>query len=339
MRRLLRVAAVVGTFLAVAPTTALADAPDRTGWWYTEAVGGSALPATTAADDLHVANNPSGPLAFAALGYHVASFSSATLTLHLVAGSEVGTPVVEACPTTDDTWKAGGDQPSDTAPTYTCAGRSVKAVVGSDSDGTTLTFRLDATQEDSPGVVSLAVVPVAGTATPFSFDVAKPSTTSLAVEPEAMAAPPVTSEPGTGVLLPADGSGTANLPGGSLSSGTPPLSTGSVPVTAPLTAGAVSPPATAPVLPSVTSPGLINSAVKTLALADERAKRAAVVLLVALAACVGYLTGNDRTAPLRLIGGRALRLTGGVPVPSDDAPVRGIGRFARPRAAAPRKLL
>src|SRR3954470_14449988 len=168
---------------------ALADAPSRTGWWNAATAGGVALPQpTTGADDLHVSQGASGPAALAAVAYDLlGTLSDATLVLKVAPSSAVGTVAVAACPTTDATWKAGGDQPIDAAPKYDCA-HGVPGVTA--ADGTTVTFLLDAGQQAVTGGLSLALVPQDG-ATPFSVDFAKPDASSLSAVVET----PAVSEP------------------------------------------------------------------------------------------------------------------------------------------------
>nr|MDP9164550.1 hypothetical protein [Actinomycetota bacterium] len=185
MRRWL---AGLGVVLAVSSgltASARADASSRSGWWNTATVSGTALPSTTAPQDLHIGRAAAESLAFAAVSFHTESYRSATLVLHVVAGSEVGTPSVLACPTRDEAWPSGGDQPIGTAPSYDCAGRAVSAVVGADSVGTTLTFLLDPSLELAPGTTSLALVPATGAFTPFALDLAAADSRSLTVVPVA----------------------------------------------------------------------------------------------------------------------------------------------------------
>src|SRR6476659_7005714 len=144
-----RVCAVLAGAVALSAAlggAALADAPSRTGWWNAATAGGVALPQpTTGTDDLHVSQGPSGSAAFAAVAYDLSgTLTDATLVLKIVPTSAVGTVDVAACPTKDNAWKAGGNQPIDTAPAYDCAG-GVPGLVA--ADGTKVTFLLDARQQ------------------------------------------------------------------------------------------------------------------------------------------------------------------------------------------------
>lgn len=325
-RRMVVVVLTAGLWLVGSGASAWAQAPVRTGWWNTATVSGNALPSTTSPGNLRVSGGPSGSLAYAALSYHVPTYASATLTLHAVAGTEIGTPVVLACPTQNDSWPAGGDQPIQAAPAFDCAGRSVTAVVGSDSLGTTLTFLLDPSQQTAPGITSLAIVP-GQASTAFSLDLAMPDAHSLdvaAVSP----APAPTPVP---TVTAAAGS---EPPGGQ----TPPLPlTGqATPVSVPI--GVAPAPSVAATVPPVISPASaaslpVNSAGPRPG-TGQPGRRDAAVLLALLAGAFAYLLVEHRSMPPQLIGGRARAMTPTEP----DGPVRGIGRFARVRAVPAKGL-
>src|SRR4051812_21136560 len=137
-------AAVIATW----PQPANADAPVQTGWWNTVSGGGSAAPSpTTPPGGLRVATAPGQTLAYSAVAYALPADATATLELK-VAGSPQGTPVIEACPTKDASWKAGDNQSSDGAPAYDC---TLRSYVGSlSADNTTLTFLVDSSAETIP---------------------------------------------------------------------------------------------------------------------------------------------------------------------------------------------
>ena len=346
MTRLTRAVPVALALLVAASWPAGAQSPDRTGWWSTTSVGGTvlplpALPTTTPADGLHIANGPTGMLAFAAVSYHPEPFSTATLVLHLTASSLVGTPLVQACPTTTDTWPSGGNQAAASAPAFSCAGRSTPGLLGTDSTGKILTFLLDATQQSGPGVVSLAIVPLASSTAPFSFDLAKPTTSSFVGTPvrQAPAAVPATAAaPVAASPQPAAVSPVAELPGGPVITDLPVPAEPSVPVPAIAPAPAAASPAPVDQL-QVAEPRLVPTAARVGLRSDERARQASLLLLAALIGGLGYLIGHNQDVPLRLIGGRAVRPTPGDLLLADaDAPVGGLGRFARPRPTAARKL-
>src|SRR4051794_18953460 len=116
--------------LATWPSPASADAPVRTAWWNTASGGGQSAPAPTAADGgLHIAVAPGQILAFGAVLYALPADATATLELKV---SAEGTPVLQACPTKNASWKEGGNQPSDAAPAYDCSARSYTGSVSAD---------------------------------------------------------------------------------------------------------------------------------------------------------------------------------------------------------------
>jgi hypothetical protein len=332
VRRPLAAALLVAVGLLGLAPAAHAQSAARTGWWNTATVSGTALPSTTAPDELHLAQGPAGQLAFAAVSYAGLSYASAELVLHVAAGSQVGTPHVVACPTRDDTWKAGGDQPIDAAPAYDCAGRSASAVVGADKAGTTLTFLLDPTLQLAPGTTSLAVVPALGSA-PFSLDLTAPNARSLSVvpvsapvgvSPAPSAAPP--SQAATDASPPPAGPGFAPGPGQA------PFLTGPLSaVPAPAVAASALPPVVAAGQAPVSS-----VPVASVRLSTSTGRREAAVLLVAVVGALGYVVAQHRREPLALLGGRARAAD---PPVGAAGPARGIGRFARPRTTAARRLL
>jgi hypothetical protein len=309
---------------------ASADAPSKAGWWNGATANGIALPMpTTSAGDLHVAQGPSSPLAYAAVGYDLAGqgVDSATLQLKVTANSTVATIDVMACPTKDASWKAGDDQPIDSAPAYDCSAGS-KGIVS--ADGATVTFLLDSGQLLGGTAYSLAIVPRAGS-TPFSVDFTKPGPTSLATEAapttEAAAPPaaPVAAAP------PAPKTGTTV---------TPPLSAAVVPV-APqvaLPAPAVAVPLTPAPAPAVApaAPQVAAAAARPATPVSNRARYAAGTGLALLAGFLVWAFQQSSPEP-RLLGGLA-RKAGPAAVAVDSTP-RGIGRFATMRTSAPRPLL
>jgi hypothetical protein len=315
-----------GLWLVGSGTSANAQAPVRTGWWNTATVSGNALPSTTSPGNLRVSGGPSGSMAYAALSYHVPTYASATLTLHAVAGTEIGTPVVLACPTQTDTWPAGGDQPIQAAPAFDCAGRSVTAVVGSDSLGTTLTFLLDPSQQVAPGVTSLAIVP-GEASTAFSLDLAVPDEHSLnvaAVSPS----PAPTQEPTVRATAGSAPPRSQALP--------PPFTGQATPLSA--QSGVAPTPSVVATVPPVILPesaaSLPVSSAGPGSGTSQPVRRDAAVLLGLLAGAFAYLLVQHRSAPPQLIGGRARAMTPTEP----EGPARGIGRFARVRSAPARGL-
>lgn len=345
--RLALPAALACAVVLVPVTAAAAAEPERTGWWNRLSGGGMSLPQpTTQAGDLRVASGPDAPSAFSALLYTAPGSVDATLDVAVRQGSTIGTPEVVACPTTTTDWPEGENLPYDTAPGYDCeAGLAFGSL---SEDGGTLSFLLDVTTQIEPGVWSLALVPQPGSTTGlFSIDLQKPAPDAFVAAPADLPedpAPP--SDGGSGATgggsgEPADpmlptavdplaGSGSADLPplvaGGESAALPPPAAPG------PAVASGV--PQAAPPLFRTSPAGVVE---------DLGAGRRLLALLVLAggSAAVGYAAGQQRPGP-RLLGGRArlgttpalAAATGG----SAEERPRGIGRFAKARDAAPRRL-
>lgn len=340
--------------VATWPSAASADPAVRTGWWNTVSGGGQSAPSPTAPDGgLHVAVAPGQVLAYGAVLYSLPKDATATLELKL---SAQGTPVLLACPTKTDNWKEGGDQPSSDAPAYDCTARSYIGNVS--ADGATVTFFIDGSTETTPGQLSLAIVPhmthdaPAGVGTelpvdatqPFSVDIAKPDVSSLTVT-----SLPVTPTGGGGGTTPPPatdpataGTGTSSSTGGTSTGGQvpPTLTTGPPAQTAPVDAP---PQVAAPVTPTTT--GAVAPAAAALPKVDDTAHNVALALLVLVAmAVISSGTQTMQRAP-RLLGGAGRHAAGAAaaaPVAvamAAPVAVRGLGRFAKERVAAPRPLV
>lgn len=180
------------------PSTAYATTLQRVGWWNTASANGSAAPSpTTPAGGMRVAAGPlvSGApvavpqapaiLAYGAVLYALPEGHDATLRLK-IAGTAQGTPQLAACPTANDSWAGGDDQPASAEPAYDCSAQHFAGTVS--SDGTTVSFTIASPFETAPGVVSLAIVPdPASTAlpsgsSPFAVDIEPPDASSFAAK-------------------------------------------------------------------------------------------------------------------------------------------------------------
>jgi 2-oxoglutarate dehydrogenase E2 component (dihydrolipoamide succinyltransferase) len=322
--RTLGVASVLAVALA---GTAYADAPAKSGWWNAATANGIALPLpTTAAGNLHVSQGPSGPASYAAVAYNLTGqdVAAATLQLKIAANSSVGTVDVYACPTKDVAWKAGDNQPYDTAPAYDCALGS-KGIPN--ADGTAMTFLLDAGQLLGGIGFSLAIVPNS-TATPFTIDFVKPDATSLATELAPVAEAP--AEPAPAAAVPPQ-TGT---------SGTAPLSSVVAPVApvVPMQEPAVAVPAQPAPAPAVApvAPAPVAAAAEPIPVSN-RERYAAGTGLALLAGFLVWAFQQSNPQP-RLLGGMARKAGPEAAVLVDAAP-RGIGRFATLRTAPARRLV
>lgn len=353
MSRLRRLA--VPGALAVAATaacpagTAWAEstpAVERTAWFSAASGGGLAAPQPgTAEGDLRVAR-AAQTQAFGTLLYR-GEGARAALDLQLRDGAGAGTPEVVACPTVAADWADGGNQPMDAAPEVDCARALAYGILS--EDGLTLSFGLDSAFEVEPGTWSIALVPapsavVAGpppkAPLPFTTDLQRPEIGAFVLT-EAFSLP-VTPDPVS--EAPPDDGATTGGSGTAVSDGFAalPADSGSAPAAAldPAVAPPVAPPAASSPLPvTLAQPVVLRQAAQA---GDDDAGRRLLALL-ALAggsAAVGYAAGQQRPGP-RLIGGRAglgaPAAVAATTAPGTDRP-RGIGRFARERDGAPRRL-
>lgn len=326
---LLRVVLAVAIVAGPAAGIAAADASQRSAWWNTVSGPGMAAPQPTTADgDLHVSQGPAAPLAFAALMYAGSDAPSVRLVLKLREEREVGTPLVLACPTTTVEWEAGGNQPAEAAPEYDCANPAQGAL---SEDGTSMSFALDERQQITPGTWSIALVPQPGGRAPFSLDFVAPDQTAFTpAESPRQDTPPATDDvvdSGPPAPPPSFDSPFESAP----PADPPPVAE------APLVQAPETTPGTA--VPTVTPAGGAASSGSRHVTSGERLL--ALLTLFAGTALVGHSVQQERHTP-HLLGGRARTLT--VPLPDADlhpAPherPRGIGRFARMRTEAPRRL-
>ncbi|HET6873181.1 MAG TPA: hypothetical protein VFH70_00285 [Acidimicrobiales bacterium] len=300
-----------------------------------------------------------------------------SLKLTIPSSSSVGTVAVSACPTTSN-WKPGANQPPKSAPGYSCKGRQAdgKATAadetwaipaswasGADvsvalipSPGTTSPFSISYNQPTAASVTLEApaapgsVRPVSEPAVPFS-----PSPSGLGSTSSGVPASPAPVSPASGSAVSASGSPAAAPSLGSLGSGS--AASGSNTPSNSGTSGAPASAAPGGGTPVSTSHG-------------RGGRIMAFVLLVGLAvALFGLSAQSDR--PPQLLGPLGARPAGArsgfggsrtrqvafaaaaevdpyqqvdparpaaTPVVVAAAPVRGIGRFARPRLAPPKRL-
>jgi hypothetical protein len=360
-----RLAALTAVALVAVPVGAAsaAEPPERTAWWSAASGGGLAVPQpSTEEGDLRV-TRAVDTQAFAAVHYVTDEDAfSATLVLALREGRTVGMPDVVACPTVGTDWPAGGNQPLENAPDVDCnAGISFGTV---SEDATSITFTLDVTQQAEPGVWSMALVPQPEGTVPFSIDFVAPDASAFQADGGASfglpAPPPAPADDSASTSTGGDtgtttGSGSAALSSGFLGASPPAGSFDTSPMP-PLVAdsgaaaesiGSVNDPVVAGAQPA-TQPQTARRVAADPASGWDSARLAALLGLVALAALIGRASGQT-PPPLRLLGGRArvvaldlstAAVTAGTAaaVPLAGERARGIGRFARPRDAAPRRL-
>lgn len=334
---------------------AAAAEPERTGWWNRVSAGGVVLPQPTAQPgDLRVAAGPDAPTAYAAVLYSAPDSPGATLDLEV--RSRSGTAEVVACPTELTEWPEGPNQPYDKAPAFNC---EVGSALGALSeDGKTLSFTLDTTTQTEPGVWSLALVPQPEAQQIFTLDIAEPGPQAFQPDP-----PDTSSDTGSDTSFdsstdapPPDTSGSSGGTGEAFTPGAfeapPTFDTGvaeaplvaagaDVPLPEPEPATAPEPAVAAGAAP-VATPLLLARPAGVVEDLTAGRRLLALLVLAGGSAAVGYAAGQQRPGP-RLIGGRSRAVLPGAvpalsgPAPAEDRP-RGIGRFAKDRDAAPRRL-
>ena len=210
--------------LGALSTTADAAPALRVGWWNTATANGTAAPSpTTPTGGMRVAAGtgtsqtqvpgtvPSTQVAaYGALLYELPEGATATLVLKLAQAAQ-GTPLVVACPTHDIAWTAGDDQPAP-GPAYNCDSQHYPGTVA--ADGLSITFKLTAQFESTPGQLSIAIVPDLSNpalptgAAPFAIDVNPPDPAaftpnqlpaSSSSQPEPFV-PPLSNPPDSGTV-------------------------------------------------------------------------------------------------------------------------------------------
>lgn len=374
MRSRVRVALRVGAALLVLAGVPLvwfgdaaAEAPDRVGWWF-KANQNPLLPPVAPPNvppgGLYVANDPSGPAGISALRYFSEGTEAATLTLQVDPSATARELAIVACPATGPWDPAAGGEFA-RAPTDAC---DTTAVPGTPAaDGSTVTWELSSAFGDGTGGFDVVLKPTPGNVEPFQVPFKPPDDTSFTPSSGGSSESTFEFSDGGGAAAfdssTFDGStfggSTFDTPafdggfstpsfdsGGSFDVGAPP-DVGAPSAGGELGAGAgdesvaltTRPPAKVPAVPTP----------------DTTAERiTAVVLLLAMAAGLWWLSTKPLPSP-RLLGGLrvgapdgaavvpavAAPAAGGVPLVADVAqPVRnrGIGRFARARTAPPTRL-
>lgn len=351
---------LVATGAVLSPASA--DSPVKVGWWNFASGGGQAAPAPdTSAGGLRVGVSSSQMLAFGAVEYSLPRDGSATLELPITAiTSNSNAPVVNqvyACPTKDDSWKAGDDQDASTAPAYNCD--ATHFVGRLSSNQATMTFQVDGSADVSDGVLSLAIVPAHSTAVPYVGT--DPGTGTDLTPPFVIDF----DKPGTNSFVSEDSSSSSSSSGDSSSPPPPPTSSGSTgsttpPVAAPPATSDVSvPPATSDVGAGQTpvvagqqptgtgaGSGLTPAAAVTPAKTDNHHDLLMVLLILILFGILYTQQAGAGRAP-RAIGPRAPGDGGADAAAAVPAaypvgvygPPRGLGRFNKQRAGAARPLI
>lgn len=327
MRRIWGIVTMGAGLLLLAASGAIVAAPvaaeaalDSAGWWYkpNQVPNNLAVPPappSVPSDGLFVASDPSGPFAVAAVRY-VAN-GPGKLTLDLAPEGNSGIPSVAACVALTR-WDGSSAGRWEGKPIYDCARQSDGIL---SPDGSKMTWQLDPTMQRTQGVYDIALAPVGPI--PFTASFNAPRDSSLVTEGSGDA------EPSAATAQPFDPTGEGPSGGEFVSFDTtfPVLdeSRGVAPELPVAAAPSNSAPLVrAPVVPAVAKP---------LALPDDRNERAAAVAGLGLLLLGAWWFGGKTVRPPRLLGSVAGRASA-LPLDFDEvaeAPVRGIGRFARPR--------
>ena len=342
---------------------ASADTPTKVAWWNFAAAGGQAAPEPdTNAGGLRVGVSSTQTLAIGAVEYNLPKDAGATLELAITSiTSNANAPTLNAilaCPTKDDSWKAGDDQDASTAPAYDC---STHQFVGRlSADQSTMTFQVDGSADVSDGVLSLAIVPAHSTAVPYvgtdpgtntdltapfvvNFD--KPNANSFVSDAATSSDSSGSGSGSSSSVPPPTGTGSGSSSGGTSAPSFPaPPASGDVSVPSATTTDQGSAPVVAgqqPTSTGATTPAAAIAPAKT----DNTKHDLLLVLLILLLFGILYTQNAAQRGPRRVGAGAAAAAgaageAAAVPVtyPAGLAP-RGLGRFAKPRMENARPLL
>jgi hypothetical protein len=290
------------------------------GWWYLpnqvpNNLAAPPAPPWVPSDGIYVAGTPAGPLAVGAVRY--AAEGPATLRLDLTANGQAGIPSVSAC-TTLNVWDGASAGRWEGRPQYDCA-NGVKGEIS--ANGAEMVFKLDPKAQRVDGVYDFALVPTGPV--PFSTTFNAPKSGDLLLaggSAPAAAVEDSSAQNGTTESF-ETGPSFAGSEGALAFSGSDVATGGEA-----ATPGVSSP---RPAVPPVLVP--TQPVVDSLPLPEDRNQRIAAVGGLALMVLGAWWFGGRTVRPPRLLGSMAARVEP-IPVPVDQPPVRGIGRFARPRS-------
>ena len=308
------------------PAVGAEAALDSYGWWYkpNQVPNGLAAPPAppgVPSDGLYIAADPSGPFALAAVRFIADGPGELTLTLAPAPESQAGIPSIAACVALT-TWDGSSAGRWDGIPQYDCANQAEGVL---SEDGTVMTFGLSPTLQREGGTYDLALVPLGPV--PFGAAFSAPSGASLVTDGSGPEAFPSTAE-SPSYQEPANSGGGEEF--GSFGT--------TFPVLDESRSSTVSSDPAAPAAPtdrpvrSLAQPVAVTS---PLALPDDRNERMAAVAGLALLLLGAWWFGGRTVRPPRLLGsvaGRAKALEMSAEA-APAGPVRGIGRFAKPRSS------
>lgn len=325
--RILAVVLLAGAFPIGVAAPVAAEEPSTYGWWYRlnlkqarNPLGIEPTHPGVPDDGLFVARDlhPDEPLAISALNYLAPSGAGAVLELKVEPNTVAGIPEIAACPVTAAFF---GDSSGfwEDRPLPDCRIAVDGELVGSPTP-TSIVWRLTEDFEVFPEFWNFVLTPTENTTEePFQVAFQRPGPSSFSVLPSN----DLEGEPEEPLPLP------------------PPPDDGAFDFVPPVTFFEPSEPFEPPVAEALPEPGptpapqQVTRASAPLRPPDDTAERfiaAAVLIAIALA-----------LASLQFVGPRArlAAATGGAPEtePTPEGTIRGLGRFARPRAGPPRQLL
>ena len=327
MHRLRGIVTMAAGLLLLAASGAIISAPvaaeaalESNGWWYkpNQVPNNLAVPPAppgVPSDGLFISADPSGPFGIAAVRY--LAYGAGTLTLEFSPEGNTGVPAIAACVGLSQ-WDGATAGRWEGKPIYDCARQSDGVV---SEDGSQMAWQLDPTMQKVAGVYDIVLAPVGPI--PFAASFNAPRDSSLVTDgsgaPEAVPSTVEAYEPAESAPSGTDfGPYETTFPAFDEARTAAP--TGGAPAM-PLT---TTPRISTPIVPAVSNP---------LALPDDRNERLAAMFGLGLLLLGGWWFGGRTVRPPRLLGSVAGRA---VAVPVDaaeitEAPVRGIGRFSRPR--------
>jgi len=309
---------------AVTGSPAAAEAMlEVNGWWYKPNQVPNNLfvppaPPGVPSDGLWVAADPSGPVGIAAVRY--LAFGAGTLTLKFSPSGNNGIASIAACVALTK-WDGASAGRWEGKPIYDCSRQSVGVL---SKDKSEMAWPLDPSMQKEAGVYDIVLAPIGPV--PFSASFNVPRSSNLVTDgsgsPEPVPATAESFDP------------TEDAPSGGDFA---PFET-TFPVldesrtAAPVDVGSEAPPAT----PRITTQ-IVPAVANPLALPDDRNERLAAMVGLGLLLLGAWWFGGRTVRAPRLLGSVAGRANAVILDPADlpadvtDAPVRGIGRFSRPR--------
>lgn len=324
MSMMLGVGLLAAALLGSSATAGAESALVSSGWWYQpnqvpNNLAAPPAPPWVPSDGMYVSGAESGPVAIAAV--KLVSDGQVMLKLDLTPNGQAGLASVAACVALTN-WDGASAGRWEGRPAYDCANEVVGKV---SEDGKAMTFALDPNHHQEAGFYNVALVPTG--AVPFSTTFNAPTAKSLVVSGGSSVPSADQPEAGSSEESFATGSGfdAADFAGSSAD------------FSAPTEPSVDLPPAAAPSAAGPSAPQVPGGLAEILSVPDDRNQRIAAVAGLGLLLLGAWLFAGRAVRPPRLLGSTASRAGFGVvgvgkTAAPPEAPVRGIGRFAKPRS-------